>query len=57
MPVTMDISRAIAQESDARRLRELARQVGMGSLLEDAARKVCLGWTSLDEAARAARSM
>jgi general secretion pathway protein E len=57
LPVTMEISRMIAQEADARRLREQARQVGMGSLLEDAARKVCLGWTSLDEAAKAARSM
>ncbi len=57
LPVTMDISRLIAQEADARKLREQARLVGMNSLLEDAARKVCLGWTSLDEAARAARSM
>lgn len=57
MPVSQEISRLIAQEADARMLREQARQVGMGSLLEDAARKVCLGWTSLEEAARAARSM
>ncbi len=57
LPITAEISRAIAQEADARHLREMARQVGMGSLLEDAARKVCLGWTSLDEAARAARAM
>lgn len=57
MPVTADVSRAIAQESDSRLLRELARKVGMNSLLEDAARKVCLGWTSLDEAVRAARAM
>lgn len=57
MPVSADVSRAIAQESDARLLRELARKVGMQSLLEDAAHKVCLGWTSLDEAVRAARAM
>lgn len=57
MPVTADVGRAIAQESDSRLLRELARKVGMNSLLEDAARKVCLGWTSLDEAVRAARAM
>lgn len=57
LPVTQDISRAIAQEADGRQLREQARKIGMGTLLEDAARKVCLGWTSLEEAARAARSM
>lgn len=57
MPVNQDLSRAIAQEADARRLREMAKGVGMGTLLEDAARKVCMGWTSLEEAARAARSM
>jgi type II secretory ATPase GspE/PulE/Tfp pilus assembly ATPase PilB-like protein len=57
MPVTPDVSRAISQEADARVLRELARKAGMGSLLEDAGRKVLMGWTSLDEAARAARAM
>ena len=57
LPVTADIARSIATEQDARRLREQGREVGMTSLLDDAARKVCLGWTSLDEAARAARSM
>jgi type II secretory ATPase GspE/PulE/Tfp pilus assembly ATPase PilB-like protein len=56
LKVDGDISSRIAREADARELRALAREKGMKSLMEDAAEKVLLGWTSLDEAVRTARA-
>jgi general secretion pathway protein E len=56
LKVAGDISSRIAREADARELRALAREKGMKSLMEDAAEKVLLGWTSLDEAVRTARA-
>jgi general secretion pathway protein E len=56
MIVDEEMSSRIAREEDARMLRTAARAKGMRSLLEDAAQKVLLGRTSLDEAVRVGRA-
>ncbi|CAN0285387.1 unnamed protein product, partial [Phaeothamnion confervicola] len=56
MRVDEEMSSRIAREEDARALRSAARHKGMRSLLEDAAQKVLLGRTSLDEAVRVGRA-
>lgn len=55
MVVDEDLRSRIARSEDSRVIGKAARDKGMKTLLDDAARKVALGQTSTEEAMRAAR--
>lgn len=57
MTVGEELASQIARSDDARSLRTSARQYGMRTLMEDAARKVIQGATSRDEAFRVTKAI
>jgi general secretion pathway protein E len=57
MNVGEELASQIARSDDARTLRQSARQHGMRTLMEDAARKVLQGQTSREEAFRVTKAI
>jgi general secretion pathway protein E len=57
MNVGEELASQVARSDDARQLRQSARQLGMRTLMEDAARKVIQGATSREEAFRVTKAI
>lgn len=57
MVVNEELSSVVARLEDARQLRQMARNSGMRTLMEDTARKVLAGLTSTEEAMRVTRAI
>jgi type II secretory ATPase GspE/PulE/Tfp pilus assembly ATPase PilB-like protein len=57
MNVGEELASQVARSDDARTLRQTARQQGMRTLMEDAARKVLEGMTSREEAFRVTKAI
>lgn len=57
MNVNEELASQVARSDDARTLRQSARQQGMRTLMEDAARKVVQGQTSREEAFRVTKAI